>query len=206
MGELSRHAREVARLASEYREKGFDVTVGGRLGAIEMDLLAVRGDKKIAVLVTVPTDGPDRSSIKLQDLEKELGAGDWELQMVLIRDELPRFDYGSADPAPIEARLQRARDLAATDPEAALLLAWSMFEAAARRALVREAAATTAETPVGLAKQLVHHGLLGNDDLLELLSIAQRRNDVSHGTAATNVAPGVVDHLASWGHELLQVA
>ena len=206
MGELSRHAREVARLASEYREKGFDVTVDGRLGAVDVDLLAVRGDQKIAVLVTVPTDGPDRSSVKLQDLEKELDAGDWEFQMVLIRDELPRFDYGSADPAPIEARLQRARDLAATDPEAALLLAWSMFEAAARRALVREAAATTAETPVGLAKQLVHHGLLGNDDLLELLSIAQRRNAVAHGTAAANVSPGDVDHLASWGHDLLRVA
>jgi hypothetical protein len=198
-----RHDAEVQRIADELRRQGYDVTLDGRVGGVEVDVLAVRGSEKRAVEVKV--SGTSRAAHKRsEDMARTLRDDGWEFRLVVVEPE--PFDVGTVDPSSIEARLERARTLAASDPEAALLLAWSMFEAAARRALVLESATNAAESAPGLAKQLVHHGLLGNEDLRELLSIAQRRNALAHGALASGASANDVDHLATWGRELLKVA
>jgi hypothetical protein len=208
----TRHREHLERIAREYRDAGFDVDLQPPREALPPgvpylpDLVAVRGDEKVVVDLKLAHRSRDLE--QWSELASALERHGWKFRLIVIgADEAPVIDYSSAQLDEIVAKLGKADELAATSIDAALLLAWAGFEAAARRALLlRERSLVRPTTSVALAKQLVHHGLLDQDELESLTPIAARRNAVAHGATASDVTPSDVERLTSLGRELLDAA
>ncbi len=195
MDELTKRQEEkVAQLAAEYTARGYSVQTAPAaaqlpafLQGLEPDLIARGPSESIVVEVKV---GDRRERQRWADLAdrvpREPG---WHFRLVVLGStDTQGVDYELMSPTAITTRVQRAKDLTAVDPEAALLLGWTAFEAAARRSLIRWSASMRTESPASLAKQLVHHGLLDADELPRLLRAAQHRNTIAHGgTSASDL-------------------
>jgi hypothetical protein len=117
----------------------------------------------------------------------------------------------SAEAAPewsaedIAVRVEEARTLAASGHgEAALLLAWSTCEAAARALASSEQLDAQRWNPGALFRQLVHAGLLDNDDLQTIESARLVRNRLSHGLLASGEPTDIALRLAQVAENLLQ--
>ena len=205
-----RHDAKLAELADEYRRDGYLVSVeptGSELPEFlrgrQPDMLARRGAEAVVVEVKIADGRSQRESWSALASAIESQPG-WHFRLVIVGgDEKPDVDYSVVTPATITSRLERARELAPSDPEAGLLLGWSAFEAAARRVLFEQGASLRAITPAGLSKQLVHRGLIEDDDMQRLNAIAQRRNVVAHGGAAPEQSVADVEALAGFARTLL---
>lgn len=214
MAELRAPAREaelVQRLAQEYRDAGYTVTVTPdreqipRSFPFPPDIVATRENERIAVEVS-GSQGSEPSRGRWSEMSVAAEREGWRFRLVVMGPDDSAVDYSISASAEIESRLERAGSLAASDPDAALLLAWSAFEAAARRALLRERSAPRGTHTVALVKNLVHHGLLEGDELPRLRQIAELRNKLAHGSAAPGASPADVGYLVDVGRSLLNQA
>lgn len=207
-----RHRRAVEALASEYEEQGYTILMEPApsdtpesLRPYQPDLVAMKGTEKW--VIEVKTRG-----LKRQDegqwaafAEKAAQAG-WRFRIVIAEvGEEDLRSYEMPDAAEIEAALSSPERLA-TEGElaAALLIGWSLFEAAARRRLLRDSQDPgRAVTPVGLAKALVHLGYLDESELDRLRKIADLRNRVAHGLFKANVPADSIELLAALTRRML---
>jgi hypothetical protein len=165
------------------------------LGRFHPDLVAHRrgewGEEHVAAMVrgVRPPDSPDPGPDELAALAGQLlDLPGWELEVV----------WTGADEPPVSAahtaeRARRAQGLVATDPEAALLLAWAAVEGALAAQAEREG--VTHRRGGALLAELYSRGLL-EESTFDLLRDAQRRREaIAHGRSA-QVQPDLVRWLA----------
>lgn len=188
-----RRARQVA---DRLRAEGWDVVdeppadaLPRELREFRPDLLAARGDKRLVVEIRgLRMSG--RSSEDLEVLTQRLATTpDWDLELVW-----PGEDDPPAPRALLEDRARRAQTLADSDPEAALMLAWSAAEGALVDVAERAGLSRT-RSGAGLVTELSSRGLV-TEEQYEVLRVAQQhRHLVAHGRVAEDLDPRLVQEL-----------
>ena len=123
------------------------------------------------------------------------GQADWELRIFYFSSTEPTLTV--VPDADAKAAVEAARNLSGIEPRAALLLAWSIVEAAARR--TSEEACSRPLNPRALVNFLAGEGLIDQDQESEMFRLSDVRNRLAHGQL--DVAPPEED--ISW---LLSVA
>jgi hypothetical protein len=208
---VDRARHTVEELAAEYEKQGYDVLrepspsdTPESLRPYQPDLLATKGAEKW--VIEVKTRGLKRQEGFWAALAEKAAQAGWRFRIVIAEgaeDDLRSYEMPVA--AEIEAALASPAKLAAQGQEAAaLLLGWSLFEAAARRRLLHDDQDPgRAVTPVGLAKALVHFGHLDESELDRLRKIADLRNQVAHGLFKANVPPDTIELLATLTRRML---
>jgi hypothetical protein len=167
------------------------------------DAIATKGDRKIAIEVT---SGPGAANRRLQDLQRMFASHtDWELRVIYA----PRQQTDQAIPVSSQAviaenldRLLTVYDQAGAIP--ALLMGWSIFEAAAR-----SLAPETLERPQTtgrLLEALASDGSITPDEADGLRQIARLRNEAAHGRLDVTVAREQIEALASVTRTLLELS
>ena len=125
------------------------------------------------------------------------GHPDWRLEVVLARHSVtaPR----AASVAEIALRLDEVRRLSASEPSGALLLAWSLLEAAVRA--LKPESAQPALSPGSMIELAVSLGYLSQADGEALRHSARRTNAIAHGDlsspATTEEVAEVLDRVAT---------
>lgn len=142
------------------------------------DAIALKADKKLAIEVT--TAG-GQTETKLQRL-RQLFAGreDWELRVIYA----PPLVVEKSIPVPSRELIQDHLDRVsvaydAVGPTAALLTAWSVFEAVARSLI--PIGLTRPQQPVRLIEVLASEGYVTPDEADTLRRLGQVRNEAAHG-------------------------
>jgi REase_AHJR-like len=173
-------ARALDLVVGSYQVRGYDVTVEPRasglpdfLRDLQPDLLAVRGDDRVAVIIR---KGERNSGLRPVPDMDALHGGGWRLELVLADDlVLP-----SAPPEAIAARLAEASQFAETGHgAAALLLAWTAVEEVLRELTFRfapDAASRRVSTP----DSAYSLGLLSEDQHRFLAGVQRFRNQAAH--------------------------
>ncbi len=138
---------------------------------------AIAEGRSPSVVVEVATS-PTSRSLQRIDLIRErlIGRPDWVLEVLYTRSNP---EMTEVDPGDISHAAERARRLSGQDPAAALLVAWSALEAAARRS-----DPSAFNKPTGsfeLVDHLVSMGDLSQEQGLRFVRLARLRNAVSHG-------------------------
>jgi hypothetical protein len=179
-------ADEVARrLVAE----GYDVVIEPGLddlppdiARLRPDLLARRGDERVIVEVQ-PREPGGSARPRIEALAKAVGARPaWKFELVVVPEDRAAGPGQEWSPAEIRARVDEARKLAAAGHgEAALMLAWSACEAAARALALDEELEVQRWLPSAMFRQLVHAGLLDNGDLQTIEDAWIARNRLTHG-------------------------
>lgn len=215
-----RHRRTIADLAADYAKRGYDVVEEPKLEDTPEflrpylpDLIATKGDDRWIVDVKTPgltRDNSDETTGAWARLSQEVAQHGWHFRLVVAKsDEDEVFSFAVPEAAEIEASLSDPPKLAGEGQEgAALLLAWSLFEAAARRRLLRDGHdAGRPTTPLGLAKILVHLGYVDDTELDALRDIIALRNQVAHGLFRAKVpTDGIADLMTQTRKLLLEEA
>ncbi|ORE92856.1 hypothetical protein [Aurantimonas sp. 22II-16-19i] len=143
------------------------------LGGLEPDAIAVGPEPSL--LIEVMGTGK-AAEYKLDQIRKLLGGrSDWRLEVVYAPSDRPVV--GPVHEAQIAEALASAGRLAGQEPRAALLLAWSAFEAAMRRRFPNEA---KGPVTAGLLA-LLDAGEIGEADHRRLLGLWRIRNALAHG-------------------------
>lgn len=206
-----RERRTMEAIASEYESQGYAVLRGPApdetpeiLRPYRPDIIATKGTEKW--IVEVKTLGHKRHEGDWTALVERAAPDGWRFRIVIAEgteDDLR--SYVMPEVAEIEAALPSPAKLASEgEVAAALLLGWSLFEAAARRRLLLDNQDPgRAVTPMGLAKALVHFGYLDEAELDRLRKIATLRNQVAHGLFKANVPPEWIELLASLTRQML---
>ncbi len=188
--ERQRHEAALARVAEEYRRRGYDVAIEPSDASIpeflrphRPDLLATKGDEKVVVEVARASARRTRGfwSTLAERVPRERG---WHLRIVAVEDEgaapasrlLPTADEIRRTLAETEALLEQGH------AAPALLLAWSLFEAAARlRMMDDDRDPASPSTPASLVKSLIHFGYVDQEEAEPLEAAMRLRNETAHG-------------------------
>jgi uncharacterized protein YutE (UPF0331/DUF86 family) len=166
------------------------------------DAVAYKGDRKIAFEVVGETR---RDSEKLARL-RELFANhpDWELRFVYAPPRSIDEIIPVASKEDIEAHLKEIESsLDAMGPTAALLIAWAVFEAAAR--WLTPSTFEMAQTPNRLLEALASEGAITPDEADTLRQLSRVRNAVAHGRLDIRPERDKVEELVALTRALLRV-
>lgn len=187
MSSKERHDAAVEQLAIDLRSDGYDVVIEPQgadlpvsLRDVRPDLLASKDGQHIVYDVKL-RGSPTRSYEELRRRVEAIPGHSFRLYFA------PDDDRDLDFPPPSETTIRRAladpeRLLAEGQVAAALLLGWSLFEAAARRRMADDANdPKRGVTPEGLLVRLVHLGYLDDSELARLRTIVRARNRVAHG-------------------------
>lgn len=209
MSAALRHAQELVKVAARFRAQGYEVLLEPRFedlpsflaGTFSPDLLARRGDESLVVEVS----GVAKPNLAEAVMRTEAQPG-WRFILVVPA----AIDGGDAREIPaggddIRRRLDApSRLLSEGEPIAALLLAWSLFEAAARRRFALDGAAEGRALAAGaLLRRLVHLGYLGQD-AMELDELVRARDRAAHGDLSVAVEPQALARVRALTEELLE--
>lgn len=180
-------ARLLDLVAEEYQRRGYDVTVepGTRgvpvaLRSLHPDLLAIRGDDHVAVIIKTGRGTPGLRPVP--DMDTLRGEG-WRLELVFADNPVPP----SAPPEAVAARLREAEQLTDSNHTvAALLLVWTAVDEVLRGLASKFAPSETGRKILS-PDQAYSIGLL-SESQHRLLSALQRiRNQAAHA-----IIPGQV--------------
>ena len=150
------------------------------------DAIAV-GRKPSLLIEVFGKDGPAALE-KVKDLRSLLkGQEDWDLKVYYFSSIEPAVEPVSEAAAADAAAA--ARSVVETEPRAALLLAWSILEAAARARM--DAGNHRPLNPHVLVNLLVAEGCVDQDAGSELFRLAKVRSQVAHGQI--DIAPKAED-------------
>lgn len=206
-----RHRRAVETQAAQYQKQGYSVIAEPSpeatpefLRPYEPDIIVTKGDERWVVEVKTP--GHRRRAGFWGALAKKVAEAGWRFRIVVAdAGEGEVRSYAMPEAAEIEAGLASPAKLVADGQEgAALLLSWSLFEAAARRRLLRDDQDPgRPETPLGLAKTLVYLGHVDEGELEKLREIAGLRNQVAHGLFKAKVPAESIEMLTALTRRLL---
>jgi len=144
----------------------------------------------IEVLRRPAFDDANVKTGKIDKIKSSLaGHPDWRLEVILARQSLAAPKVASA--SEIALRIDEVRRLAASEPSGAVLLAWSLLEAAVRG--LEPEGGQPALSPGALIELAVSLGYLSQDDGEALRHNARRRNAIAHGDLS---APATADEVA----------
>jgi len=166
-----------------WRQKGYTIVrepspqqLPNFLKGLRPDAIATGAEPSLVIEVAAG-QGAGKET-RLQRLKSALdGHKDWRLEIVYVGSE-----GAPIKPASLQATrtaLQRARMLAAEEPEAALLLAWAAVEAVGR--LLEPNLTEFSLGALALVDLLVGYGHLSQEDGVALRALALQRNRVAHG-------------------------
>ena len=175
--------------ASEYRRKGYEVAIEAPVGflpGVRADLIATKqDDKRVIEVKTRSSLRTDPSAERLAcAVEAEPG---WSFDPVLVPEHVGVDTPENVDPLALDDIRHRLIDaeslFSGSQPEAAVLLAWSGCEAAVRRLLAKEAGGPSkAVSHVRhLLSEATMHGAISRQEHSRLKELASLRNAVIHG-------------------------
>jgi hypothetical protein len=205
----------IARLRDRYLAEGYQFVVEPMrelipsfLGNYRPDALALRGDG--GVVIEVKRRKPPRDQDYLAELAKLFeDHPEWKFQIVLAENfgresipEEPGWRGGDSSDEELQLKRNEVEGLVRQGFwDVALVLAWSVFEAAARSRLDRRGEALSGWR---LAERLISLGLLDNADLDKIRDILSLRSAISHGHFSVHATEGdvrfllaLIDSLAS---------
>lgn len=196
-------------VARQLVAEGYDVVVQPGwddlppdIARFQPDLLARKDDR--IVVVEVKSRQPDGSARSRVEALAEAVRSHPDLHFKLV--------IGPPDEAPVgwsreetAQRIAQARSLVRDGyAEAALLLAWSACEAAARMLAHHEELDVQRWQPSTMFYQLVHAGLLDNVDLRKIEDARTARNRLSHGLSGVADAASLALSIAGVAENLLR--
>jgi hypothetical protein len=204
----------IEKIATQYREEGYDVVVDPRggnvpsfLNGFQPDLIATRGNERIVVeikanRVDLSTD-PDVATLA-QTVNSQSG---WRLDVVILEQETPleRAAQEAAEPSDEQLAqiLTTADEL--TDKgytTYACMIAWAGLEAAMRR-LRHDAESFGKNTPNVLMRTLYGNGFLSREQFDRLKQSFEIRNQVAHGLVPPSVDPDLVHYVTATARSLV---
>lgn len=201
-------------VADEYRSRGYEVihTPGKDqlpdfLREFRPDLIVRKGDESI--VVEVKSRRTLSQNPQIREMARILGEKkDWKLDLFLVGiGEDAQFTEG-VQPFCEEDVLQGTEQaktlLDAGFPEASLLYAWSVAEAAIRLIVQKEEITVRSLTPLYMIKALATEGVISKDEYEQLMSVVRTRNAVAHGYRMTEYNPEIVETLIHTTRKLLE--
>ncbi len=130
------------------------------------------------------------------------GQKGWKLEVVYVGSEGAPIKPASLEAT--EAALERARALAAHEPDAALLLAWAAIEAVGRR--LEPGLTEFSLGALAVVDLLVGYGHLSQEDGVALRELALKRNALAHGELESAPSVDDITALTAIGEKLLHCA
>ena len=203
-------SQAIAKVAEDYRRRGYDVAVAPRgsdlpefLAGYQPDIIARSPTESVVVEVKVGT----RTSVaeRFREIAERVNRQPgWRFSLVYVSPSEPD-QVLEAEPAPLPELQERAREadslLQANQPEAAFLLYWSTLEGSLRL-LGRRAQLPLENLPSSaLIRELYSSGELSREEFDTLMRLLPMRNRLVHGlvgrTERANVEPlrGLVNTL-----------
>ena len=174
--------------ADRYRELGFEVTSDCPLEFLpefHADLVARKGDfSKVIEVKSRSSLASSPMIVKAAEIIESKPNWGFEFVFVPESETLEGPDGSSSiGEAGIASRIDEAKSiLKAGHPEAALLVAWSATEAAARRLIAEEVAADFRITTASFVlEQATYLGVISRDEYQRLTEIQKYRNAIAHG-------------------------
>lgn len=168
-----------AAAAGRLRSQGWEVVsepgageLPPALADVRPDLVARRGDEHLVVQVKSRRMPPNMDTVVLAERVGALPG--WRLELVYV-PEAPL----TADREELSQRALRAYNLAKTDPEAALLLAWSAVEGLLHR--LAEGRGLDTDAPGALLSALASLGVIDEAEHRQLREAWEVRNALAHG-------------------------
>lgn len=129
---------------------------------------------------------------KIKQLQQLLeGHDDWRLEVVYTTPS--SASPGVATPHDIRARFGQIKSLGAIDRPAALIMAWSLLEAACRTALPDRAGRPL--TPATAVEFLASLGYIVQSEAETLREAARARNLIVHGDLGQGVSPALLEQV-----------
>lgn len=190
------YSRFLEKVKAGYEAKGFTVSLGERLPPPNDDFVAcaiARRDDETIVVECQPANIFKARHKRLDLLNGIMeSVPDWQLDIATYPVEPPPPDPSRDD---IFRRIEEAKQVAGTSPEAAFMLIWSATEGALL-ALCRDQ--DTPERP-GQPRTLVHdlsiHGVISDNLSSELDLFARVRESIAHGLSADLPSDDQIDWL-----------
>jgi hypothetical protein len=183
-------SQAIAKVAEDYRRRGYDVSVKPTgedlpdfLESYQPDLIARSPAESVIVEVKVDTrtSVAERFREVIERINRQPG---WRFSLVYVSPSEPD-QLTQGDPAPLPELEQRAREadslLQANQPDAAFLLYWSTLEGALRLLGRRAQLPLESLPPSALIRELYSSGELGRQDFDTLMSLLPVRNRLVHG-------------------------
>ncbi len=126
----------------------------------------------------------------------------WRLDLIVRNDD--NKDMSPISLEDIEARLQDGASLAESKKlDAALLITWSAFEAAAMQAAKQQDVRLSHKSVAALISTLYTEGLIDREDYDLLMRCMQVRNQIAHGVQSSPVDSSCVQEIERVARELL---
>lgn len=203
----------VERIANEYRSRGFRVVLRPRpdelppfLQAFQPDFIALSDDENI--VVEVRERGGLKRSPRVGELAEALsGQPGWRLKYLLAPSEddlLSAKNPASLSTKRIRETLKDSESLCdAGDVVPSFLLAFSALEAAARRAADKYHVKPASPNAIAALKSAYSAGLMDQDDLDELVRLAEKRNALAHGFSGGRVTKADVRRVSQMVRQLI---
>ena len=206
-------ASVIAKVAADYRRRGYDVDVEPSgpslpefLGEYRPDLIARGSGETVVVGVKVGTQMSVAERLRdvVEQINRQPG---WRFSLVFVNPEHPD-QLTEAKPAPLlvlEERAKTADDLFQADQkEAAFLLLWSAVEGTLRLLAERADLPLSSLPPSALLRDMYSAGEISRQHFESLMRLLPIRNQLVHGLEAQE---GVdVEELRRIGQELLAEA
>jgi REase_AHJR-like len=208
---IASEKQEVQRLAKKYREEGYAVftredaakILPEALHGVVPDLVVSKGPEHILVKVKTKGESEDRERIvKLAEaIQRE---PHWRLQVHLFEPDR-RSCRMVVEPEILDQNRRSAVQLFESGQVLpALLLMWSVFEAAGARALHTEGVDVCPTWEHGsLVTELAFQGLIEDDEYERLRETQALRNLVAHGALAIDVQKKDFKQLAELTERLI---
>jgi uncharacterized protein YutE (UPF0331/DUF86 family) len=191
---------KLEQIASEYRRKGYEVSVHPDTGDMpeflapfRPDLVAASAHDRVVVEVKSSAGVASSAIVKLADaVEMQPG---WRLEVVVVNpsaaQEVPAGgELVSADR--VASLIREAQVLSREKRyEAATIIAWAAAEAMLRR-LARASGESEGKSSATVLKQLYAHGVIDEDQYDSFSRAMEFRNAFAHGFSA-DVAPEAIE-------------
>lgn len=197
-----REYSRIMQIASEYRQKGYAVTIQPSLSELPSflsdyrpDIIAKSDNEAVIIEVTSHSDLSRKSQLSriAQTVEAQPR---WRFELVmtnpkgktLISSEsrLPNVDE-------VSKRLTEAKRLVKNgNYEAAIAIAWSAIEGLLRLIGTNENVVLDRQSSAYVIKRLYSLGLVDSESYQELFRINKIRNSIIHGLVEPNLSPSII--------------
>lgn len=196
-------------LKKEYEEDGYKVVIEPSknpefLKNFRPDLIASKEGDNVVVEIKELDDKAVRKGLaELATLVNSQPG--WRLDIVLYKPAGTRA-FQLSTPKSVRKALGDAEKLFEEGQKsAALMLAWSALEAAARRTLVKNIDEDLGDlTSLDLIKNLVFHGFISEADYKHMVDLSEVRNGLAHGALRLSVGARDFHRLVKLGSELIE--
>jgi len=205
-------AQVIAKVAEDYRRRGYDVDVAPSGPAVpefledfQPDLIARNAGEAVVVEVKV---GTDASVERLRDVVERVNRQPgWRFSLVFVSPKQPD-EFVETQPAPLSVLQERTQNaealLQAGQKEAAFLLLWSAVEGILRLLGEHADLPIASLPPSAIIRELYSGGEISAKNFDSLLRLLPIRNQLVHGLEAQETVD--VEELRRIGQELLAEA